>query len=148
MKRRETGKNRGASPIFPISKLAGADAVLAGLAVFQYESTSTGSGGGQSAKTERPRLVPALISASLFTGHVTINYTLPSDARVSLRVFDLSGRVVRVLQDQRAGLIRAGRHSACWDGCDGTGRVLPAGIYFCRLETHTFCISRKFVLTK
>jgi hypothetical protein len=62
--------------------------------------------------------------------------------------FDLSGRVIRVLQDQRAGLTRAGRHSAYWDGCDGTGRALPAGIYFCCLETQSFRISRKLVLTK
>lgn len=132
-----------------ISKLAGADAVLAGLAVFQYESTSTGTGGGaQSAKTEHARLEPSLSSASLFSGHLTISYSLPSDARVSLRVFDLSGRTVRVLRDRRPGLVRAGSYSAEWDGCDDAGRTLSAGVYFSRLETESFHIGRKLVLTR
>jgi len=132
-----------------ISKLQGQYAVLAHLAVFEYESISTGTGGGgQSAPTVHPRHEPSLNSAGLFSGHVTINYSLPSEARVSLRVFDLSGRAVRVLRDRRSAPVLAGSHSAEWDGCDDAGRMLSAGVYFSRLETESFNVGWRLVLTK
>ena len=32
-------------------------------------------------------------------------------------------------------LLAAGSHERSWDGCDDTGRPLPAGVYLARLET-------------
>jgi hypothetical protein len=132
-----------------ISKLAGREAVLADLTVFQYEDTNPSDGGGaQTGNTEGPRLLPAISSASLFSGNVRLNYVVPSAARVSLRVFDHSGRVVRVLQDGGTGIIPSGRHTVDWDGHDDLGKALPGGVYFCRLEAQDFCINRKLVLTR
>jgi len=133
-----------------ISKLLGREAVLTDLTVFQYEDTSPSGGGGgaQSGGIEGPRLQPALNSASLFSGHLRINYVVPSDARVSLQVLDLTGRVVRTLLDERSGLVRSGLHAVEWDGRGDIGMALPAGVYFCRLETRDVHISRKLVLTR
>jgi len=141
---------RDAKTNLSISKLLGREAVLADLTVFQYEDTSQSGGGGgaQSGSIEAPKLEPALNSASLFSGHLRISYVVPSDARISLRVLDLSGRIVRVLQDARSGLVRSGRHWVDWDGRDNAGRVLPAGVYFCRLEAQNVRISRKLILTR
>jgi hypothetical protein len=137
------------SATLSIEKLTGTSAVLAGLEVFQYEDTSqAGSGGAQSANVATPRLAPSLQSASLFAERVRIFYSLSSDARVSLRVFDLSGRVVRVLQDARTGMVHAGRYSAEWDGRDNVGRLMPTGVYFCGLEAQDTRVSRKLVLMR
>jgi len=53
-------------------------------------------------------------------------------APVELRVFDLQGRVVRTLI---RGEAVAGGHSVEWDGRDGSGRILPSGLYVIRLES-------------
>jgi hypothetical protein len=46
-------------------------------------------------------------------------------------VFDLQGRVVRRLLD---GSLPAGARLVDWDGFDGRGWPLAAGVYFVRVE--------------
>ena len=52
--------------------------------------------------------------------------------RIELAVYDLAGRLVRRLLDER---LEAGAHAraAAWDGRDGQGRELPSGTYVLRL---------------
>jgi len=52
--------------------------------------------------------------------------------RVSLRVYDISGRLVTTLLDEVSG---PGALELVWDGCDAGGRQAAAGLYFSRLET-------------
>jgi len=59
-------------------------------------------------------------------------YDLAQRTRVTLRVYDVSGRVVRSLV---AGAEQdAGRYSIEWDGRDDAGRAAAAGLYFARLD--------------
>ena len=60
-----------------------------------------------------------------------VEYSLPHNGPATLRLFDLSGRVVRTLVD---GSLTAGRHVATWDGQDSQGRQVPAGAYFYELK--------------
>jgi len=62
----------------------------------------------------------------------TFDYDLPAAGPVTLTIHDLSGRCVRSLVD--AGL-SAGHHQQVWDGRDDRDAKLPAGIYFCALQT-------------
>jgi hypothetical protein len=39
----------------------------------------------------------------------------------------------------------AGYHTVVWDGNDDTGRKVPTGVYFYRLETDEFHAVRKLV---
>jgi len=55
-----------------------------------------------------------------------ITYRLESAAPSSVRIYDVSGRLVRTLVDVPQG---AGDHSVTWDGRDRAGRVVPRGIY-------------------
>jgi hypothetical protein len=66
-----------------------------------------------------------------FNPSTTVSYMLRRPARVVIAVHDLSGRVVRVLED---GVRGAGNQRAEWDGRDGEGREVASGVYFCRLE--------------
>jgi hypothetical protein len=83
----------------------------------------------------------------------TIAFVLPSQAdasgheddRVRLVVYGLDGRVTRVLLD---GPQTAGRHEVTWDGRDGDGHVVPAGIYFSRLAWRGRTIARRLVLVR
>jgi uncharacterized repeat protein (TIGR01451 family) len=90
-----------------------------------------------------PALGPAVPSPS--RGATTIPYELPSPALVRLRVYDVSGRLVRVLEESQRG---AGRHVAVWDGRDGSGRRAAAGVYLYRLEGGEWRRTRKLVLLR
>ncbi len=67
-----------------------------------------------------------------FAASTEIPYTLPAPAHVSVRVYDVTGRLVRTLLDAtRPG--GAGRVS--WDGRDAAGKNAPTGVYFVKLVT-------------
>jgi hypothetical protein len=75
-----------------------------------------------------------------FVGSSRILFDLPEDSNVKLKVFDINGRILRVLEN---GWFPAGRHEAVWDARDDGGREVAAGIYFYRIETGTFTASRR-----
>lgn len=61
----------------------------------------------------------------------TIEFDLESSARVDLRIFDASGRLVRTLmQSDRL----SGRQRVVWDGRDDSGGRVAAGTYFYELR--------------
>ena len=66
-----------------------------------------------------------------FNPQTTIKYDVPVDGRVTLRIYDVRGALVRSLVD--ADLPR-GSHQATWDGRDASGRGMASGSYFARLE--------------
>jgi hypothetical protein len=51
---------------------------------------------------------------------------------VNLRLFDLSGRLVKTLQ--RGAPLAPGEYTVAWDTHDDRGQPLPSGVYFLRLE--------------
>ena len=72
-----------------------------------------------------------------------IEFDLPSNGHVSLRIYDLQGRVVRTLVDQDAA---AGAFAAQWDGRSDEGARMGRGVYFARLVTGGQSSERKLVL--
>ena len=64
-------------------------------------------------------------------GPADIEYSLPREAPVRLRVFDVAGREVARLVD---GPQPAGRHVAIWSGTPAAAHA-RAGIYLIRFET-------------
>jgi hypothetical protein len=81
-----------------------------------------------------------------FNPATIIRYDLPRDARVTLRVYDVSGRVVRVLRGGAAE--PAGRHEATWDGRSDAGRAAASGVYFYRLEAGDYTETKRMVLLR
>ena len=55
---------------------------------------------------------------------------VPSGSKASLKIFDITGRLVRVLSSNLHSL----KEVVVWDGKDGLGRSVPSGVYLCRLE--------------
>jgi hypothetical protein len=62
-----------------------------------------------------------------FNPAATIAYNLPRAGRASLKVYDLRGRLVRVLLDDQRP---AGPGEVTWDGADGDGAAVASGVYF------------------
>jgi flagellar hook assembly protein FlgD len=67
-----------------------------------------------------------------FQARTVLAYDLARQGRVVLRIYDVSGRLVRSLVSGEVQ--EAGRHSVEWDGRDGAGAVTGAGLYFGRLD--------------
>jgi hypothetical protein len=80
-----------------------------------------------------------------FAGGTTIRYTLPTDGRVQLRIFDVTGRLIRTLVN---GPAEAGPNRVVWDGRDHEGHKLSSGVYFYRLESGTEAATRKVLLLR
>ncbi len=72
-----------------------------------------------------------LRAANPSTREVRLEYALPREGKVRLEVFSADGRRVAGLVE---GFQTAGRHSAVWDGRDGSGRRAPAGVYYAAMR--------------
>ena len=73
-----------------------------------------------------------------------IRYDLPEAAPVVIQMFDISGRLIRVLEN--APLKEAATYDVAWDGRNAQGARVSAGIYFYRLVAGSFRTTRKLVL--
>lgn len=62
-----------------------------------------------------------------------IQFSLPLPTAVSLKVYDVTGRVVKSLIDRQN--LPAGEHTRDWNGLDQGNRPLASGIYFYELKT-------------
>jgi len=81
-----------------------------------------------------------------FNPMTAIKYDLPVATRVSVKIFDISGRLVAVLKNNE--FETAGRHEVVWRGRDHAEQQVAAGVYFYRLEGGTFSQTRRMVLVK
>jgi len=85
-----------------------------------------------------------------FNAETKISYELPSEGETALKVYDITGKLVKILANGRQ---RAGFHDALWDGTDSDRRPVASGIYICRIEFiskdgQKLVLSRKMSLVK
>jgi hypothetical protein len=81
-----------------------------------------------------------------FNPTTLIRYDVPEGGgAVTLRVFDVGGRMVCTLVD---GPQSPGAKSVTWDGRDGAGRPVASGVYFYRMQAPGFAATRKMVMLK
>jgi hypothetical protein len=100
--------------------------------------------------TDKTKLIPTTYSLlqnypNPFNAGTVIRFSLSHSADVTLTIYDLLGREVRVLGKQA---LFAGDHSMFWDGKDDEGRVLPSGVYLYRLMGKDIMVTRKAFLLK
>ena len=68
------------------------------------------------------------------SGTVAIQFARPAAGKATVDIFDISGRRVRrVIDEKRA----QGTASASWDGRDDSGKIVASGVYFVRVKTPT-----------
>ncbi len=80
-----------------------------------------------------------------FNPQTTLEYSLSTEARVRIDIYDARGSLVRRLVDQSTP---AGNHSVVWNGVDTDGRSVGSGIYFVRMTAGFQTETRKIVLLK
>ncbi|MBN1426664.1 peptidylprolyl isomerase [Candidatus Fermentibacteria bacterium] len=77
-----------------------------------------------------------------FVGSVSLRFSTTVPGLTSLRVYDLSGRMVASLFD---GMLPAGDHAVRWNGRDSLGRPSASGTYLCTLTSHGRDMVRRIV---
>jgi uncharacterized delta-60 repeat protein len=80
-----------------------------------------------------------------FNPSTTITYALPRAVEVKLMIFDLMGRHVRTLVDQRQ---QAGRYAVTWDGRNEQGENVASGTFIYQLHAGSFVQNRKMALVR
>ena len=80
-----------------------------------------------------------------FNPETKIAFNLEKAGDVTLEVFDILGRKVSTLQ---SGFLGAGQYEYTWYGVDNSGRQAASGIYFYRLSSNEFSLTRKMTLLK
>ena len=85
-----------------------------------------------------------------FNPTTQIQYDMPEQATISLKVYNILGQEVMSLAN---GVQPAGHHTATWDGRNNFGSQVSTGVYFYRFEAtgvsgQTFATLKKMILMK
>ena len=83
-----------------------------------------------------------------FNPSTVISYTVPagtSAGNVQLKIFDISGRLVRTLVDESQ---RPGVYTVTWNGVDQFGAPVASGVYLYRLQAGEQVQARKLLLVR
>ncbi len=81
-----------------------------------------------------------------FSTNVVIKYYVNhATAKVSVKVYDINGTLIKRLVD---GKRDKGWHTIKWDGKDENGRLVGSGIYFCRLQSGDFTEVKELILLR
>ncbi len=87
------------------------------------------------------RMYPA--APNPVANRTVLAFDLPQAGPVRAALYDVSGRLVRILADER---LPAGRHQREWDRRDGSGQPVASGIYFLRLDAGAHQSRQKLVV--
>jgi hypothetical protein len=71
------------------------------------------------------------ITPNPFRTSSLVSYATPADVHVTLKVYDVGGRIVRTLVD---GKQESGIHTVSWDGRSSWGHPVASGVYFYLLK--------------
>ncbi len=80
-----------------------------------------------------------------FNPSTVISYSVRERTRIILEVFDARGKRVAGILDKERG---PGEYSAVWNGFTDSGRMAASGVYFCRLRSDGFELTRRMVLLR
>ena len=92
-----------------------------------------------------PDLMKVSIYPNPFTTFTTIRYSISTRGGVSVKIYDVSGRVVKTLVNGEQG---QGHYTIRWDGTDNKGKRLSSGIYFIKFNADKLNQTKKVILMK
>jgi flagellar hook assembly protein FlgD len=80
-----------------------------------------------------------------FNPSTTIKYSVKEKAHVSMKIYNVAGQLVRTLVNSD---MNAGAYIETWNGRSNSGDPVSSGIYFYRLVTKNFSMTKKMVFLK
>ena len=84
-----------------------------------------------------------------FNPTTTIQYNVADEGLVSLKVYDITGRLVKTLVDNQFKTPgNTAGYTVTWNGLDDHGQKVSAGLYIYRLQSGTMSMTNKMILLK
>ena len=80
-----------------------------------------------------------------FNPSTTITFKQSSNQKVTIEIYDILGRKVRILTSE---YYPAGKHSIIWNAADDSGRTVSSGTYLYRVMTDSHAITRKMLFIR
>ncbi|MBS4016052.1 MAG: T9SS type A sorting domain-containing protein [Candidatus Latescibacteria bacterium] len=78
-------------------------------------------------------------------GMTNISFSIASPAKVGLKIYDASGRLIKTLINSS---LEKGVYNYLWNGRDEQNRAVAEGIYFYTLQTDDYRATKKLILTR
>ncbi|RLC48567.1 MAG: hypothetical protein DRH57_01940, partial [Candidatus Cloacimonadota bacterium] len=75
-----------------------------------------------------------------FNPNTTIQYSIPKDSKVELKIYNIKGELVKTIVNERKSI---GYHKVIWEGKNNNNRAVCSGIYFYRLKVDDKVIDTK-----
>ncbi|MBC8256508.1 MAG: T9SS type A sorting domain-containing protein [Candidatus Marinimicrobia bacterium] len=98
------------------------------------------------------KALPAPVEYSLsdaypnpFNPTTSLSFSVPVESHISLKVYDMAGRLVRTLVDSN---LKMGYHNLEWNGLDNSGHAVSSGMYIYSLRGEGVSITKKMVMMK
>ena len=80
-----------------------------------------------------------------FNLKTSIRYSLARDCHVELKIYNISGQLVKTLVDEHQ---KAGTHIVNWDGTNDKAESVSSGIYFYQLKAKGYTGVKRCVVLK
>ena len=111
------------------NRITGDFAAIGPIHIYRYEYD--GGGGGPMSQQSQPMQNSSItVFPNPFTDRLSVTYQNASQGKVDLKVYDVTGRLVKRLTvplDESLSYIT-------WEGTDDHGRAVPQGVYFLRVD--------------
>lgn len=75
----------------------------------------------------------------------TISFSLANPTDISIKIHDLQGRLIKTLGKE---IQNSGSHQIIWNGTDENGKEVKGGLYFVRLQTDKYVMTRAVEIIK
>jgi len=80
-----------------------------------------------------------------FNPETTINYQLPEDCKVTIRIYNLLGKEIKELVNDNK---QAGYFGVIWNGKDSFGSAVSSGIYIIQIQAGSYNEIRKATILR
>ncbi|KPJ72282.1 hypothetical protein AMJ52_06820, partial [candidate division TA06 bacterium DG_78] len=80
-----------------------------------------------------------------FRNRTRVDYALPTRTSVDIKIYDVSGKLVKILVSKR---LDPGYYQVDWRGDDNLGRSVSAGVYFIRMVTKEYKSQHKVIFVR
>lgn len=80
-----------------------------------------------------------------FNPTTVIEYDVPENAKVTLKIYNILGGEVKTLVDSERN---HGYHKVIWDGTDDKNDPVPGGVYFYKMTSNSFSNTKKLMFVK
>ncbi len=100
-------------------------------------------GGGQESETIVTPVMSAMIYPNPMRGNTNIEVNTTAKSVVDISIYNLKGQLVRKIDSAE---ILKGNTSFIWNGLADDGKPVAQGIYFCRIKSQNYLLTKKLIV--